>query len=95
MPGIIMPVKVTDEKLIAELEDMRNRGQAYVGGVLAANGTPRRRRPRGEGEDVFDALSAMKRTTTSVGLDGEEMVDEDEADPADHMHDIGTFCAGA
>jgi Lon-like ATP-dependent protease len=90
MPGIIMPVKVTDEKLIAELEDMRNRGQAYVGAFLqrtdAASSAS-----KGEGEDVFDALSAMKRTTTSVGLDGEEMVDEDEADPADHMHDIGTF----
>jgi ATP-dependent Lon protease len=36
MPGIIMPVKITDEKLIAELEDMRNRGTGVRGGVLTA-----------------------------------------------------------
>ena len=34
MPGVIMPVRVTDERLIAELEEMKARGQAYVGTFL-------------------------------------------------------------
>ncbi len=34
MPGILMPVRVRDERLIAELEDMRARGQNYVGAFL-------------------------------------------------------------
>ena len=34
MPGVIMPVRITDERLIAELEEMKDRGQAYVGTFL-------------------------------------------------------------
>jgi Lon-like ATP-dependent protease len=34
MPGVIMPVRIFDEKLIAELEEMKSRGQAYVGAFL-------------------------------------------------------------
>lgn len=91
MPGIIMPVKITDEKLIAELEDMRNRGQAYVGAFLQrsdeAIAAMAKGRHAGDDDDVFAGLSKA-RTTTTMGLDGEE---EEERDPADHMHDIGTF----
>ena len=94
MPGIIMPVKITDEKLIAELEDMRNRGQAYVGAFLQrtdeAMAKMAKDRHRGskthDDDDVFEGMK--KRTTTTMGLDGEE---EEERDPADFMHDVGTF----
>ena len=86
MPGIIMPVKVTDEKLIAELEDMRNRGQAYVGAFLMRSEGSSSSSAAGKEEDAFDALT--KRTVASVGLDGEE---EEGTDPSDHMHAIGTF----
>ena len=34
MPGIIMPVRTFDMTLVAELEDMKKRGQAYVGAFL-------------------------------------------------------------
>ena len=34
MPGVIMPVRITDERLIAEVEEMKDRGQAYVGTFL-------------------------------------------------------------
>jgi|TARA_B110000977_G_scaffold201484_1_gene296326 Lon-like ATP-dependent protease len=34
MPGVIMPVRVTDERLISEIEEMKSRGQAYVGTFL-------------------------------------------------------------
>ena len=34
MPGVIMPVRIFDEKVIAELEEMKSRGQAYVGAFL-------------------------------------------------------------
>ena len=92
MPGIIMPVKITDEKLIAELEDMRNRGQAYVGAFLqrsdeAIAAMAKTRHASDDDDDVFAGLNKA-RTTTTMGLDGEE---EEERDPADHMHDIGTF----
>jgi Lon-like ATP-dependent protease len=38
MPGVIMPVRVTDERLIAEVEEMKQRGQAYVGAFLRRRG---------------------------------------------------------
>jgi Lon-like ATP-dependent protease len=38
MPGVIMPVRVTDERLIAEVEEMKQRGQAYVGTFLRRRG---------------------------------------------------------
>merc|ERR1712216_77409 len=34
MPGIIMPVRTFDMTLVAELEDMKKRGQAYMGAFL-------------------------------------------------------------
>ena len=44
MPGVIMPVRVMDERLILEIEEMKARGQAYVGTFL--------RRTEGESENV-------------------------------------------
>jgi len=100
MPGIIMPVKVTDAKLIAELEDMRNRGQAYVGAFLQRNASSSSSSSSktldDEGdEDIFSSLAKKTRTTTTMGPDGDEEeveeLDEFEVDPASDMHDVGTF----
>ena len=44
MPGVIMPVRVMDERLILEIEEMKARGQAYVGTFL--------KRTEGESENV-------------------------------------------
>ena len=44
MPGVIMPVRVMDERLIQEIEEMKARGQAYVGTFL--------KRTEGESENV-------------------------------------------
>ena len=93
MPGIIMPVKVTDEKLIAELEDMRNRGQAYVGAFLQRTADDAERDGGGDDDDDEDVFEKARRTTTTVGVDGEVVEDDDglDADPADRLHDVGTF----
>lgn len=101
MPGIIMPVKVTDAKLIAELEDMRNRGQAYVGAFLQRNAAKSSSSSSSsktlddEDEDIFSSLAKKTRTTTTMGPDGAEEeveeLDEFDVDPASDMHDVGTF----
>lgn len=47
LPGILLPVRVRDERLIAELEDMRGQGAAYVGAFLVRAG-PSGRPPLGD-----------------------------------------------
>ena len=80
MPGIIMPVKVTDEKLIAELEDMRNRGQATWARFY------RERRPTPSATAAVMMMTTKtcsekaRRTTTTVGVDGEVVEDDDGLD---------------
>jgi Lon-like ATP-dependent protease len=98
-----MPIKVTDAKLIAELEDMRNRGQAYVGAFLQRNASESSSSSSssssktldGEDDDIFSSLAKKTRTTTTMGPDGAEEeveeLDEFDVDPASDMHDVGTF----
>jgi Lon-like ATP-dependent protease len=78
MPGVIMPVRVTDERLIAEVEEMKQRGQAYVGTFL-----------RRRGDSSAAAMSASSDSTDANGSDDSSA--NVNWDPSDDMHDMGTF----
>ena len=75
MPGVIMPVRVTDERLIAEVEEMKRRGQAYVGTFLRRRG------------DSAAAMSASSDSDDAKRSDDANV----NWDPSDDMHDMGTF----
>jgi Lon-like ATP-dependent protease len=76
MPGVIMPVRVTDERLIAEVEEMKQRGQAYVGTFL-----------RRRGDSSAAAMSASSDSDDGNADDSANV----NWDPSDDMHDMGTF----
>lgn len=79
MPGLIMPVVVHDEALIAAIREMKQRGQAYVGAFLKKSETNADREASSGG--------AAAAATTTVDDD----VDSVDWDPSDDMHDMGTF----
>ena len=85
MPGIIMPVKVKDEALIKELEDIRARGQAYVGAFLKKEDAPEEETtPKGGLDNDAGGLEALAAVVKG-------MEDEMEPDPAADLCDVGTF----
>ena len=98
MPGIIMPVRTFDMTLVAELEDMKKRGQAYVGAFLkkervkesqkednsntSKNGNNNNRKDTNNNGTI---AGAMKEDVSGLS------VGDLEYDPASELHDIGTF----
>ena len=91
MPGIIMPVRTFDMTLVAELEDMKRRGQAYVGAFLK-----KERVKESQKEDNSNNKTSSNKNNGAIagamkeGVSGLS-VDDLEYDPATELHDIGTF----
>jgi len=91
MPGIIMPVRTFDMTLVAELEDMKRRGQAYVGAFLK-----KERVKESQKEDNSNNKTSSNKDNGAIagamkeGVSGLS-VDDLEYDPATELHDIGTF----
>jgi Lon-like ATP-dependent protease len=91
MPGIIMPVRTFDMTLVAELEDMKRRGQAYVGAFLK-----KERVKESQKEDNSNNKTRSNKDNGAIagamkeGVSGLS-VDDLEYDPATELHDIGTF----
>ena len=89
MPGIIMPVRTFDMTLVAELEDMKKRGQAYVGAFLK-----KERVKESQKEDNSDSSNNNNKGAIAgavkEGVSGLSVSDL-EHDPASEWHDIGTF----
>ena len=97
MPGIIMPVRTFDMTLVAELEDMKKRGQAYVGAFLKKervkesqkednSNTSKNGNKNNKDTDNNGAIAgAMKEDVSGLS------VGDLEYDPASELHDIGTF----
>ena len=88
MPGIIMPVRTFDMTLVAELEDMKKRGQAYVGAFLK-----KERVKESQKEDNSDSSNNNKGAIAGAVKEGVSglSVSDLEHDPASEWHDIGTF----
>jgi Lon-like ATP-dependent protease len=106
MPGILMPVRIRDERLvrapphspvsthidaaslpgfphpvqIAELEEMRNRGQTYVGAFLL--------RDSAASSEPGDSATAAAASHGASPSGAEEDVNQAAAD---HLHEIGTL----
>jgi len=103
MPGVVQIVKIRDQRLLAELEEMRNRGQAYVGAfVKKAEGDHAYNKASQSFDKVSQSLDKVSRSfdkathaAAAAVADGEELEEEESSngnwDPADDMHDIGTF----
>ena len=99
MPGIIMPVRTFDMTLVAELEDMKKRGQAYVGAFLKKervkesqkednSNTSKNGNKNNKDTDNNGAIAgAMKEDVSGLS------VGDLEYDPASELHDIGTFAS--
>jgi len=91
MPGIIMPVRTFDMTLVAELEDMKRRGQAYVGAFLKKERVKESQKEdnsnnkTSSNKDNGAIAGAMKESVSGLS------VDDLEYDPATELHDIGTF----
>ena len=88
MPGIIMPVRTFDMTLVAELEDMKKRGQAYVAFLK------KERVKESQKEDNSDSSNNNNKGAIAgavkEGVSGLSVSDL-EHDPASEWHDIGTF----
>ena len=96
MPGIIMPVRTFDMTLVAELEDMKKRGQAYVGAFLKKervkesqkednSNTSKNSNNNNKDNNNGAIAGAMKEDVSGLS------VGDLEYDPASELHDIGTF----
>ena len=107
MPGIIMPVKTFDMNLVAELEDMKKRGQAYVGAFLkkerskesesgyTGNQFKTRENEHKKQQENSNNKSKSKKgiiAGASINISNDNNDEFDlEFDPASELHDVGTF----
>jgi Lon-like ATP-dependent protease len=92
LPGIHLKVTLYDERLVAEIVEMKQRGQAYVGAFL-------KRARDADGNFTHKAKTAAAATAVTDDDDvnagvGDTLKQDGEAvnwDPSDDMYDIGTF----
>ena len=98
MPGIIMPVRTFDMTLVAELEDMKKRGQAYVGAFLKKERVKESQKEDNSNTSKNGNNNNNKDTNNNGAIAGAMKEDVSglsvgdlEYDPASELHDIGTF----
>ncbi len=97
-PGVIMPVMVSDTRVIKELIDIRKQGaQAYVGTFLSTKGSDGdgsgfETEMEGDGDNLGDMFDGRGRLIRGLGRADEEghhgtALDDDVSS----LHEIGTF----
>jgi len=106
LPGLVMPVRISDEPIVSAIEDLRSHGQPYVGAFLLRNSESQQshyssmlQHEHSDSASAADVPGSANRpdATTPAALSTlrqtTQAVEQRQADElaGTHMHDYGTF----